>query len=856
MKSFIVFFILFACQSLTAQEVINLWTGQAPYSKPNSLEETVIESWGVQCAKNVTNPTLSVYRAKGKNSGRAMIILPGGGYELESIVAEGRLIAEYLSNEGIVAVVLKYRLPLEEASEKPHLLPITDARKAIALLRSMAGNYGFDPGQVGIMGFSAGGHLATAVSVLRSEKQDENPDFSGLIYPVTTLGAENQKWLEKSLFHRKMTNKEKKQYELVDNVTKLTPPAFLLHAYDDEVVPIEESLLYAKALRAAGQDVEEHYFAKGGHGFGPGRAGDGTSQWLGLLANWIKRQSPTTGQNSIELDRGWVMRTGDNQAWAKPDFDDGKWRAIEVGKPWEKAGYANYDGYAWYRIEFTVPERWQEQDENGLLSLSLGSIDDADVTYFNGERVGATGSVPPDYKTAYYTRRFYRVPTSLVRWGEANVIAVRVYDDHNDGGLYQGPYTLRLPQFEDLIGIKFNFENSNGIYLSDDSPCVTINIKNHSYTDYELDAVFELVNDRVDSVRVLESIKKTVHIDGKGEVSKTIKFARRQPGFYHVVCTLNDSMKKTIILGYEPEKIVSPITREVDFSAFWKQRKRELAGVAPRFKVTKNDRSTDRVDVYLVEMQSYGNVKVRGWYTVPKKPGPHPAILSVPGYTSTMWPYVNRTNVATFALNPRGHGNSKDDVDPKGEEYMFIGFDPERPEKYIYAGAYLDCLRAVDFLVSRPEIDSSRIGVEGGSQGGGLSFATAALDNRIIFCAPDIPWLGDWVGYLETAEWAHDNYPKLIKEYPDLTFAGVNRLLSYFDTMNMAEWITCPVLMSVGLQDDVCPPRTSFAPYNAVKSKKEYRVYPFAGHGVWREHGKLKDEWMAQMFGIDKIGDN
>ena len=240
--------------------------------------------------KNVTNPTLTVYRAQVKNSGRAIIILPGGGYELESIVAEGRLIAEYLSSKGIVAAVLKYRLPLKEVSDQPHLLPITDAHKAVGLLRSMAGDYGIDPSQVGIMGFSAGGHLATAVSALTSEKQSENPDFSALIYPVTTLRAENQKWLEESLFHRKMTNEEKKQYELVNNVTMLTPPAFLLHAYDDNFVPIEESLLYAKALTAAGQNVEVHFFANGGHGFGSGRPDDGTSQWLGLLANWIKRQ--------------------------------------------------------------------------------------------------------------------------------------------------------------------------------------------------------------------------------------------------------------------------------------------------------------------------------------------------------------------------------------------------------------------------------------------------------------------------------------------------------------------------------------------------------------------------------------
>jgi cephalosporin-C deacetylase len=561
------------------------------------------------------------------------------------------------------------------------------------------------------------------------------------------------------------------------------------------------------------------------------------------------------GQNSIRLDTGWVMQTGDNQAWASPDIDDSGWQAIQVGVPWDEAGYANYDGYGWYRIAFTVPEHWQQQDEHGFLSLSVGSVDDADVTYFNGESVGATGSMPPDYETAYDTRRIYRIPTSLVRWGGRNVIAVRVYDDNGAGGLYKGPYILKFPQFGELIGIEFKLENSNGIYFSPDPLPVTINIKNHSCTDYELTAMFELVNDRVDAVRVLASIKKTVHIDAKAEVSKTIEFAPPPPGFYRIVFTLNGSVKKTMVLGYEPERIGSPLTREADFCEFWKERKQELARVAPDFKIMKDDRSTNKVDVYLVEMQSYGNVKVRGWYTVPTTPGPHPAILSLPGYMSTMWPYVNRTNVATFALNPRGHGNSKDDVDPKGKEYMFIGFDPNRPEKYIYAGAYLDCVRAVDFLASRPEIDASRIGVEGGSQGGGLSFATAALDTRIAFCAPDIPWLGDWVGYLETATWAHNNYPSLFKVYPDLTFVDISRLLSYFDTMNLAEWITCPVLMSVALQDDVCPPRISFAPYNAVRSKKEYRVYPFAGHSVPREHRKLKEEWMAKRLGIDTIGD-
>lgn len=290
MKPFLTLLLVVAASVSCAEEVIDLWDGPAPYSKPNGLDEYVKESWGVPCVFNVTHPTLTVHSAKGQNSGRAMIVLPGGGYEVESFIAEGRQIAQYLSSQGITAAVLKYRLPLAEASDQPHLVPITDARRAVSLMKSLAESYGFDPSKVGIMGFSAGGHLATAASVLMSEDECENPNFSALIYPVTTMAPENQKWLEEALFHRPMTAEEKQQYALVDNVTAATPPAFLLHAYDDDVVPISESIVFAEALTAVGQDVEMHFFPEGGHGFGPGRPDDGTDQWLGLLANWIKRQ--------------------------------------------------------------------------------------------------------------------------------------------------------------------------------------------------------------------------------------------------------------------------------------------------------------------------------------------------------------------------------------------------------------------------------------------------------------------------------------------------------------------------------------------------------------------------------------
>jgi acetyl esterase/lipase len=290
MKPIFTLLLIFVASVSGAEETIDLWQGEAPYSKPNSLEEYVKESWGVPCVHNVTKPTLTVHPAQGENSGRAIIVLPGGSYIKESFVAEGRVIAEYLSSHGITSAVLKYRLPLPEASDQPELVPLTDARRAILLMKSMAETYAFDPSKVGIMGFSAGGHLAAAASVLMSDNDKENPDFSALIYPVTTMVPEFQEWLEEDLFHRPMTKEEIRQYSLVDNVSASTPPAFMLHAYDDAVVPISESILYAEALTAKGQDVEAHFFARGGHGFGPGRAEDGTAQWLGLLADWIKRQ--------------------------------------------------------------------------------------------------------------------------------------------------------------------------------------------------------------------------------------------------------------------------------------------------------------------------------------------------------------------------------------------------------------------------------------------------------------------------------------------------------------------------------------------------------------------------------------
>ncbi len=283
------FVILFSGADSLAQDVINLWDGQKkPYYKENTLVEYEKESWGTLCVYNVTEPTLTIYKANGKNTGKAVIILPGGGYTLEAIYHEGYDIAKVLAEQGITAAVLKYRLPNPASSDQPELVPLTDTRRALKIMREKADYYSFDKDKVGVMGFSAGSHLATVTSLWKSNDEDENPNFSALIYGVTNLNEANLKWLEESLYFRKLTEEEIAQNKLLDLVSKDSPPAFLVHAYDDDVCNVMESTAYAQILTKHDVLVEMHLFPKGGHGFGMGRKEDGTDQWVQLFVNWLK----------------------------------------------------------------------------------------------------------------------------------------------------------------------------------------------------------------------------------------------------------------------------------------------------------------------------------------------------------------------------------------------------------------------------------------------------------------------------------------------------------------------------------------------------------------------------------------
>jgi acetyl esterase/lipase len=286
LKIFIVFTFIALSASSFSQKVYKLWEkDKMPFAKDNSLIEYKKEMYGTQCVFNVTEPTLTVYQATGNNSKKAVVILPGGGYSMLAMYHEGYEVAEALANQGITAAVLKYRLPLQESSDTPELLPITDTQKALEMMRSMSEKYGFDKNQVGVLGFSAGGHLAA----FAASKEKERPDFSIVVYGCPRLTSENISWLEESLFHRKMMQSELDEFNLLGRIDENTPPAFLVHSVDDETCNYKETTEYAQKLRDNAVSVEVHLFPAGGHGFGLGRKEDGTDQWINLAINWIKR---------------------------------------------------------------------------------------------------------------------------------------------------------------------------------------------------------------------------------------------------------------------------------------------------------------------------------------------------------------------------------------------------------------------------------------------------------------------------------------------------------------------------------------------------------------------------------------
>lgn len=311
------------------------------------------------------------------------------------------------------------------------------------------------------------------------------------------------------------------------------------------------------------------------------------------------------------------------------------------------------------------------------------------------------------------------------------------------------------------------------------------------------------------------------------------RIAALDAGFYRATVK-DDGVETTAFnFGIRPDEVISARDAQPDFWEFWQQSLDELSQVAPEYKLKHDKKLSGKLrNVYVVEMKSWGSETIRGYWVVPKTKRKYPVTITYMGYSSKPWcPEADsRGDIAEFVLSHRGQGLNE--FENKYGDWIRYGLADKYT--YYYRGAFLDSVRAIDFVCSRPESDLKHIFVDGGSQGGALTLVAASLDNRVAGAAPFVPFLSDYPDYFATVDWP--KWP-VMEEAKSLGLSDeeLYRTLSYFDVKNFVEHIGCPVLMGFGLQDFVCPPHTNFAGFNNIPTEKQWIVFPHAGHQVERE---------------------
>lgn len=284
-------------QALRAQEAMNLYPGEIPGAKavPASYQETqVVKDGKVISVGKVFRPTLSIYKPDpGKANGTAVIICPGGGYLHLAVDHEGDEVARKFVEKGVTAFVLKYRLPSDSTMSDKSFGPLQDAEQAIYLVRKNAGLWNVNPDKVGVMGFSAGGHLAATLTVHYRDSKIENqekinlrPDFSILIYPVISFLSSPHVGSMVSLIGANGTAAQKEYFSNELHVDAETPMTFMVHANNDNTVPVENSILFNQALVKNKVPAELHLYEAGGHGYGMHNKTT-ADQWFERLQNWM-----------------------------------------------------------------------------------------------------------------------------------------------------------------------------------------------------------------------------------------------------------------------------------------------------------------------------------------------------------------------------------------------------------------------------------------------------------------------------------------------------------------------------------------------------------------------------------------
>lgn len=298
MKPLLLLMMLHVTGGVIAQTIVPLYGDSIPNSKPASVKE----KWdtaqnGIVRVSGVTQPSLYVYLPpKETATGAAVVICPGGGYGILAITHEGFDVAKRFNEMGVAAFILKYRLPSDAIMINKEIGPVQDAQRAIQIVRERASEWGVDKKRVGIIGFSAGGHLASTAGthyqnhyIEVKKKTNLRPDFMILVYPVisfadsiTHMGSRN------NLLGKTPSPEKIQEYSNELHINKKTPPTYLVHAEDDQGVKVQNTLLFGSALQKNKVNFDFYLYDKGGHGFGMNNS---TSEvkWMNLVQDWLAK---------------------------------------------------------------------------------------------------------------------------------------------------------------------------------------------------------------------------------------------------------------------------------------------------------------------------------------------------------------------------------------------------------------------------------------------------------------------------------------------------------------------------------------------------------------------------------------
>jgi acetyl esterase/lipase len=294
---FTLFFIATSGFLQAQNEVISVWTNEIPgaIDAVDYKEVQVNKNGTVEFFSKVTIPTLTVFTPENSN-GTAVVICPGGAYANLYIDGEGYKMAKWFNKLGITAFVLKYRLPSDAIMKDKTIGPLQDAQEAVRYIRRNASKWGINSQKVGIIGFSAGGHLAATLSTHYKDQvykvidsTSARPDFSVLVYPVISMDDKTtHKGSKNNLLGINPSQELIYKYSNDTQIDAMTPPTFIIHAMDDKSVLVENSIQYFLALKKNNVACEAHFYQTGKHGFGLGRAGTTSLNWSKQLEDWLK----------------------------------------------------------------------------------------------------------------------------------------------------------------------------------------------------------------------------------------------------------------------------------------------------------------------------------------------------------------------------------------------------------------------------------------------------------------------------------------------------------------------------------------------------------------------------------------